>query len=122
MGDSRMVDRPRRDVFVALAWVACEASSATPYRVLEAGPWWRAAAVDGAMAKRAPFDAATHCGVCSEVRERCRLLWGDDHEFEPAAHARARKGTVDISPVVVEVKGHIKPVPSGALHEPEDTK
>jgi hypothetical protein len=43
-----LLDKPRRDVFVALAWVASEPNSHTPARVLESGPWWRAAGVEGA--------------------------------------------------------------------------
>ena len=38
--------KPRRDVAVALTWVACEVDTKTPKRVLESGPWWRAAAVE----------------------------------------------------------------------------
>jgi hypothetical protein len=118
MSDPRLVDRPRRDVFVALAWVACEASSASPYRVLEAGPWWRAAAADGGISPRSPFDPATHCGVCSEDRARCRLLWSDDHDFEPVLEVRARKGATDIRPVVAELKGHLERTrPAAVLHD-----
>lgn len=42
--------RPRRDVFVALAWVASETATQTPARVIEAGPWWKAVAVDSSQA------------------------------------------------------------------------
>jgi hypothetical protein len=38
-----VANRSRRDVAVALAWVACESATKTPARVLEAGPWWQAA-------------------------------------------------------------------------------
>lgn len=40
----QLAGRPRRDVLVALAWVASEPNTANPGRVLEAGPWWKAAA------------------------------------------------------------------------------
>lgn len=93
MGDKRMADRPRRDVFVALAWVACESNTATPYRVLEAGPWWRAAAVEGQAQAREPYDASTFCGVCGEPRHRCELKWAGDHEFESVQHAKVRAAT-----------------------------
>jgi hypothetical protein len=119
MGDPRMADRPRRDVFVALAWVACEASSASPYRVLEAGPWWRAAASEGQAHTRDVAPVGSRCTVCGEQETRCQSLWaltGDPerdghqgrHEFT-RPHAR----DVDITPAVVEVKGHIQ-------HETED--
>ncbi len=41
-----LANRARRDVAVALAWVACETNTAKPARVLEQGPWWRAAAIE----------------------------------------------------------------------------
>ena len=50
----QLSDRPRRDVFVALAWIACEPGTATPARVIEAGPWWKAAAAEGALVNRHP--------------------------------------------------------------------
>ena len=63
----QLADRPRRDVFVALAWVASEPNSATPYRVLEAGPWWKACGVDGTTSggRREWPDDAHRCSVCS---------------------------------------------------------
>ncbi|MBS44109.1 MAG: hypothetical protein CMH83_13280 [Nocardioides sp.] len=42
----RLQDRPRRDVAVALAWIASDSATKTPARVLESGPWWLAAAAD----------------------------------------------------------------------------
>jgi len=85
--EARLMDRPRRDVFVALAWVASERTSASPYRVLEAGPWWKAAAVDGTPALRRPFAAATACDVCSQPAERHVASGG--HEFVSVAVAEA---------------------------------
>ena len=49
---SRLGSRPRRDVAVALVWVACEPATTTPARVLEIGPWWQAAAADGTTVPR----------------------------------------------------------------------
>jgi hypothetical protein len=60
-----LVHRPRRDVAVALTWVACESVTTTPARVLEAGPWWRAAAVESvgiAPRNPRPADACWNCG------------------------------------------------------------
>src|SRR5690606_16846987 len=65
LSNPALATRPRRDVCVALAWVACETNSSSPYRVLEAGPWWRAAAVEGATAPRNTFDPARDCDVCA---------------------------------------------------------
>jgi hypothetical protein len=115
----QIADRPRRDVTVALAWVACETATATPARVLEAGPWWRAAAIEGQAHARDVAPVGSRCTVCGEQETRCQSLWaltGDPerdghqgrHEFT-RPHAR----DVDITPTVVEVKGHIQ-------HETED--
>ena len=37
-----LITRAYRDAVVALTWVACDAESLTPARVLENGPWWKA--------------------------------------------------------------------------------
>lgn len=66
-------DRPWRDVAVALAWVACEAETRTPARVLQAGPWWTTAGptrTDGTtrppMAhERCPVHPGGWVGACS---------------------------------------------------------
>ena len=47
MGREQLRHRPRRDVLVAFAWVAAETNTSNPGRVLEAGPWWKAVAVNG---------------------------------------------------------------------------
>ena len=38
--ETHLSQRAYRDVAVALAYVACEAETRTPKRVLESGPWW----------------------------------------------------------------------------------
>lgn len=77
--DPRIADRPRRDVAVALAWVACDPSSANPYRVLESGPWWIAVAVDGqTTGRREPFDHESTCDICGRGQTRHANL---DHLF-----------------------------------------
>ena len=73
-----LVHRPRRDVAVALAWVACESATLTPARVLEAGPWWRAAVADEARTPTPPRrdESCLTCGkrldacICGERRTR----------------------------------------------------
>lgn len=59
-----LATRAKRDVVVALAWVACEPNTATPARVLEAGPWWKAAGVTGELTRRhpTPWSACHNCG------------------------------------------------------------
>lgn len=77
-----LATRPRRDVFVALAWVASEAETRNPGRVLEDGPWWRAAAADAtdtSTALRNPFDPATACDTCSQPEHRHTSTSGHDY-------------------------------------------
>jgi hypothetical protein len=59
-----LASRARRDVTVALAWVACESGTSSPARVIEAGPWWRAAGIEGTLTNRhpKPADACHRCG------------------------------------------------------------
>lgn len=42
----QLVNRPRRDVAVAFAWIASDAATKTPGRIKEQGPWWNAAATE----------------------------------------------------------------------------
>lgn len=60
------------------------------------------------VAPRHPFDAATHCAICSEEQARCRSLWADDHEFESTVEARRRKGQVDIGPAIAALKASVE--------------
>lgn len=87
-----LADRPRRDVAVALAWVACETATSTPARVLETGPWWRAAGVEGTT-RREPFDPTTTCGICGQPEHRCNANPHSGHEFvsSVAATRNARR-------------------------------
>ena len=96
----KLNDRPRRDVCVALAWIACESNSATPYRVVESGPWWKAAAAD---------DTSTHhhvakvygmtdggpreiCAECSLHRSECqRRSATNGHAFVARTDVKGHK-------------------------------
>lgn len=104
MSDARMVDRPRRDVFVALAWVACEASSASPYRVLESGPWWRAVAVESDIRRLEHLAPHERCRVCSKSQQECQRNPWAEHEFAPDIR---EPHDYDIAPVIAELKGHV---------------
>lgn len=75
----KLKDRPRRDVAVALTWVACEAESKTPARVNEPGPWWTATAAEGGEDRRwAPPKDHQACGKHpGEWRDRCRACTAD---------------------------------------------
>lgn len=85
--------KPRRDVCVALAWVACESASATPARVLnEHGPWWRAAAIDESGPAKT-YDRNATCATCGQAKDRCRQLWEGDHEYVTVAEHQATATT-----------------------------
>lgn len=103
LGSAGLRDRPRRDVLVALAWVAAESGTSTPYRVLEAGPWWRAAAVDGQVtSNRDNPEPSERCTTCSLSRARCRQLWAGDHDYVPATATRAWKSDPDRAKTVTD--------------------
>lgn len=97
----KLADRPRRDVFVALAWIASEPATANPYRVLESGPWWIAAAVAGdTTGRREVFNPAICCGVCSKPNDHRHPK---DHPFEAAVSARGHVAA-DVSTPVAHLK------------------
>ena len=86
----RLGEKPRRDVAVALAWVACESNSAKPARVCEPGPWWHAAAVEqlgtanhpphrDEICPSHPAYRASNCGGCAA--DALAAVYADD---EPA--------------------------------------
>ena len=109
LGSPGLVTRPRRDVTVALAWVACESGTANPYRVLEAGPWWRAAAVDE-LATAGP-DKTTpdqRCGICGKRRDRCEnapRFGDDDHRFEPDFKQRTGSAVDELRDIKASAMG-----------------
>jgi len=89
-----LLHRPRRDVFVALAWVASEPASHTPYRVLENGPWWRATATEGTPAPtRDPYDENKTCGICGKSRHQCDRNPYGEHAFESQAETIRNRST-----------------------------
>ena len=95
LGRPELTRRPRRDVLVALAWVAAEPESQKPYRVLESGPWWAAAAAEHARpATEAPeiIPPEHQCAICSRRREDCARNPHGGHEFRSVVeHARTAR-------------------------------
>lgn len=59
-----LADRPRRDIAVALTWVACDSQTLTPYRVMESGPWWGATIDTHADHPPKPPRRQEACYVC----------------------------------------------------------
>jgi hypothetical protein len=69
-----LANKSRRDVAVALAWVACEAETTTPARVIESGPWWRAANIEhpDRTIRRPPQKSEECANHPGEWRDFCR--------------------------------------------------
>jgi hypothetical protein len=111
--NKNLINRPRRDVAVALAWVACEAATATPARVLEAGPWWKAAGIEGTTAHRDNPSREDRCHATGLSLDRCRQVWGGDHEHR--MDVRPELAPVDVAARVQELKQHM------ACEEPRTT-
>lgn len=106
-----LAERPRRDVAVALTWIACEADTKTPARVLEAGPWWQAAAAESATAPRHAFDPATSCDICSLPEHRHAPSSG--HLFESVVDAARRRDATPKPPLPRATH----PAPTGATEK-----
>lgn len=63
--------RPLRDAAVVLVSCALDPATSTPARVLEAGPWWKAAAADrGTVVPtvKCPTHYVEHAGTCPACR------------------------------------------------------
>jgi hypothetical protein len=88
-------ERPKRDVLVALTWVAGDIASHTPYRVLEQGPWWKAAAADRTVAPQEHTDPGRLCSTCLQPEARCRQVWSEDHDYVSAEEHLAALQNVD---------------------------
>lgn len=101
----KLADRPRRDVTVALAWIACESATATPARVLESGPWWKAAAVEGGPSQRDPYDPNRFCHTCG----RSSHAGPSDHEFVTAVELERRLAHEPPKPPLRELAGRVAP-------------
>ena len=96
----QLANRPRRDVAVALAWIAADMDTKTPARVLEDGPWWRAttAADDRAWnAHQSTLRPPKRDEACrrhpGEWASACRGCAGDQHagtETPEQTHSEGR--------------------------------
>ena len=108
---TKLADRPRRDVAVALAWIACEQGTATPYRVLEAGPWWKAVGIEGTATRREPYDAGGTCSTCSLPHDQCRTAWADDHQYVSVAEyvKTVNRDPERIARIIESIKGQKAP-------------
>ncbi|WP_221177320.1 hypothetical protein [Nocardioides marmoriginsengisoli] len=73
-----LTNRPFRDVAMALVWVALDCNGAgeyitdTPKRVLESGPWWKAAEMNGtANVRPTPPRREDQCMTCGRHLDAC---------------------------------------------------
>lgn len=79
---TKLGTRARRDVAVALAYVACEAETQTPARVLGPGPWWKVG--DAATAPRFARTGELMCSVCGLTQDGCAAREHvSEHVFTP---------------------------------------
>jgi hypothetical protein len=81
----------RRDVAVALTWVACESETQTPARVLESGPWWTAVGAEGVPFTRDNW--LDRCSTCNRTESACRGAADheDDGGFVSIGDVRSRR-------------------------------
>lgn len=89
LGRAELTHRPRRDVAVALIWVACDSDTKTPARVIENGPWWRAATAGLAEEAHAPRPpkGTEACRLCGRHLDRCTC--GQQQTRPPSKAANA---------------------------------
>ncbi len=114
-----LIDRPRRDVTVALAWVACETNTHTPARVLEAGPWWQAEGYEGTTARR-HHQACDVCQICNHPPADCARIWSGEHEFQSRDQIRkARDKATDAGSHVALVREQVQHVKHAAAETPK---
>lgn len=110
-----LIDKPRRDVSVAFAWIACESNTANPGRVLEMGPWWRAAGIEGQSTKRAEPENHERCSTCSLHRTRCVAINANDHDFRPWTYTPE---PVDTKATIAALKSMLEPTATPPEPEP----
>jgi len=117
--DKRMVDRPRRDVMVALSWIAAERETKNPYRVVEMGPWWQAAAIMSTASERRTISQDRQCIECGHAEDVCRRLADGTHEFSPVS--RGRRAGVKADPeLMTQARADIAAVDGPQMAPPPD--
>jgi hypothetical protein len=82
--------RAYRDVAVALAYVACDTTTATPKRILEAGPWWQATQTSSETYRppRKDEECPRHAG---NYVDSCRGCAADQRVGDSTAPGEPRK-------------------------------
>ena len=85
--EKNLGDRAYGDVAVALAWVAARTKTDTPRLILEAGAWWKAAAIEGGGTTMRPPRKEEACATCGRREHDHASEWIGDHPYTPLAQA-----------------------------------
>ena len=104
--------RPRRDVALALTYVACDSESKTPKRVTEAGPWWQAAVAGdnhAAPTRAHPPKLEDACELHGGWATNCPGCAAEQLAQDGRATRPAEKGTTATSLRVANLRTKIRP-------------
>lgn len=77
---------PGPELAQAAIRAAVTVGNRTPAVIAMSGPHWRP---QSAPSLHIPADAE-RCSTCYEPKDRCRLIWGNDHEFVSTTENRRR--------------------------------
>lgn len=94
-----LAHKTRRDVAVALTWVACESATKTPARVLESGPWWTATNAEGGNTAMRHPTRAEACATCGRREIEHEDWWLMNHSFKPLDQATKGRSAEGIAAV-----------------------
>lgn len=117
LSDDRLAGRPRRDVVVALVWIASDSNTKNPYRVFEAGPWWKAVVTDETTtvtAEKGPWCRNCGCGPQHPIHRTNECVFS----IRPAAGVEEARRLDRIAELRREVQ-HVQPPPAPKEREPE---
>jgi len=111
--ETHLSDRAYRDAAVALAYVACEAETRTPKRVLESGPWWKVGPAANSSTEPGIVTYCEHgepgsrCDAC--YPNTARGLGGSGirptHEQRAAMHAAITEAKTSAEGILLELVG-----------------
>ena len=89
---NNLADRAYRDAALAFAWIATDADTRTPARILEAGPWWtttRPASTPG------PGSYEPNCANCGYPESAHSALNHGPWRDVPCAYTPPRRPALD---------------------------
>lgn len=78
---TKLRHKARKDVAVALTWIACDPTTKTPARALEAGPWWTSFGAETPRGPKRGEDCPKHPG---QFPHTCSGCTADRLEHQPA--------------------------------------